>query len=91
MSMINVKNAVNCAVHYFEDIQDLIGNKIENLRLEEAELSNDRQTWLITLGFDVPIHRNSLLQGSTTYQREYKLFRVDAKTGEVEAMKIREV
>ncbi len=95
MSVASVRDAVNSAVQYFQDIQDLFGNKVENLRLEEAELSDDRQTWLITLGFDIPVSYNSLsnlLQPQTIrYEREYKLFRVDAETGEVEAMKIREV
>lgn len=104
MPVLNVREAVNASVTYFQEIQDLIGNQVENLRLEEAELSEDRQKWLITLGFDIPIHRElsrdlsigsigSIVptQDKYKYRREYKLFQVDAATGEIEAMKIREV
>lgn len=90
MPVANVRDAVHSAVKYLEDIQDLLGNKIENLRLEEAELTDDRGAWLITLGFNSP-PSNTGLSSILQPQREYKLFRVNAETGEVEAMTIRKV
>ena len=99
--MIDVKAAVNSALRYFQTIREMIGGQLEDLRLEEVELSEDKHSWLITLGYDMPVKErersqiNDLLASSnfrkTPFQREYKLFRVNAETGEVEAMKIREV
>jgi hypothetical protein len=49
------------------------------------------------LGFDVlendksPLETLSVLPPATKYRREYKLFKVNAETGEVAAMKIRTV
>ncbi len=49
---IHLKAAVNAAHSYLISIQDLIGEQLKNLRLEEVELSEDKKFWLITLGFD---------------------------------------
>jgi len=87
--MINVKNAVKSAYDYFQSIQDLMNNHIEDLNLEEVELSEDEKFWLITLGFDRPIKTPNLFEEK--YKRVYKLFKVNSETGAVEAMKIREV
>ncbi|NJO79529.1 MAG: hypothetical protein HC827_14105 [Cyanobacteria bacterium RM1_2_2] len=93
------KTAFHAACQYLESVQEMIGGKLEDLRLEEAELSDDRNFWLITLGFDVPIKSlNTIGELLTvpnvykkTYRREYKTFKVNAQTGEVEAMKIRQL
>jgi len=55
-----------------------------DVRIEEVELSDDERFWLITLSFSPPDHPFSM-------QREYKLFKVDASSGEVKSMKIRQV
>lgn len=93
MPNINVKTAVTAANKYLQDVKDLMGIQLESLRLEEVELAEDQHEWLITLGFDVPVRENSLATlmpgANSTYQREYKLFKVDSITGEVKAMKIR--
>ncbi|MGI0489076.1 hypothetical protein ACN4EK_27005 [Pantanalinema rosaneae CENA516] len=52
--MIDLKTAVKAAYEYFDSIQDMIGNQLQDLRLEEVELSDDRKFWLITLGFEAP-------------------------------------
>jgi hypothetical protein len=57
-----------------------------DLRLEEVELSGDRSQWFVTLGYS--ICEDGLGIRSV---REYKIFTVDATTGEVQSMKIREV
>lgn len=88
--MINIKNAVKSAYDYFQAIQNLIdANHVEDLNLEEIELSEDEKFWLITLGFDRQIKTSNMFEGK--YKRVYKLFKVNSETGEVEAMKIREV
>lgn len=55
MQTIDVKAAVSVAIGYLKFLQDTISNKLQNVRLEEVELSEDKRYWLITLGYDVPI------------------------------------
>ena len=92
---IDARGAVMAAKKYFDDIQELIGN-IQDILLEELELSEDKKFWLITLGFNRPVYKtkNPLfpeIMPSPEYKREYKLFKIDSETGEVQSMKIREV
>jgi hypothetical protein len=97
--MIDVKAAVESAYKYFQDIQNMVGEKLDDLRLEEVELSEDKHSWLITLGYDLPVKSRSQLEELLTspvapkkvFRREYKLFRINSETGEVESMKIRQV
>lgn len=97
--MIGVKDAVSSAYQYLQSVQNLIGDQLEDLRLEEVELSEDQQSWLITLGYDIPVKNRSQIEellspqnlSRKIFKREYKLFRVNSETGEVEAMKIRTV
>lgn len=86
---IDVRAAVISAENYFDHLKRSMGS-IENLRLEEVELSEDKKFWLITLGFDC-LSRNNRLQVVPQYAREYKIFKINAETGEVESMKIREL
>jgi len=93
--MVDVRSAVVVASEYFNSLQDMIGDYIEDLRLEEAELSEDKEHWFITLGFIRPVDKTSNplanLMVTRNYEREYKVFKIDATTGEVQSMKIREV
>ena len=84
--MIDVKDATKAAIRYFSD---LYGSKYSNLALEEVELSNDEQYWLITLGYDV----NELAQffGPSKANRNYKIFKINARTGDIVSMKMREI
>lgn len=92
---IDVRAAVNAVQIYFQSIQDLIGSEPRNVRLEEVELSEDKKFWLITLGYNLSnfVKNNPLetLGISIGENREYKIFKVDAETGEVASMKIREL
>lgn len=93
---IDARGAVMAAKKYFDDLQELIGNTLQDILLEELELSEDKKFWLITLGFNRPVHKtkNPLIpeiMPSPEYKREYKLFKIDSETGEVQSMKIREV
>ncbi|MBD2480491.1 hypothetical protein [Planktothrix sp. FACHB-1365] len=87
---IDVRAAVSLAQKYFNNLQDMIDSSIQSLRLEEVELSEDKQFWFITLGFDC-VNLNNLLQVVPQYAREYKIFKINAETGEIESMKIREL
>jgi hypothetical protein len=90
--MIDVRTAVNAAYGYLKSLQDIMDSSLPDLRLEEVELSEDKSFWLITLGFDKPEKSlSNIFNTSRTSERVYKLFKVNSQTGEVEAMKIREV
>ncbi|MEH2012891.1 hypothetical protein [Nostoc sp.] len=99
--MIDIKTAVNAAYEYIKSLQEMMGSSLGDLRLEEVELSEDKSFWLITLGFNIPkkppksrledLIPISLASTPVLYEQEYKLFKVNSQTGEVEAMKIRQV
>lgn len=97
-TIIDVRDAVAAATEYFQAVRERIGN-LKDLRLEEIELSDDEKFWFITLGFEI-IPQNPPIPDTVRdplfpkinrkeSKREYKIFKVDAKTGEVQSMKIR--
>jgi hypothetical protein len=57
--MVDVRSAVVVASEDFNSLQDMIGDYIEDLRLEEAELSEDKEHWFITLGLIRPVDKTS--------------------------------
>lgn len=87
--MLEVKEVVKIATDY---IQTLFSEKqIPELRLEEVELSADNQFWEVTLSFVVREPTAYLSLGDAARTREYKIFRINAETGQVQSMKIRKV
>lgn len=84
--MINVKDATQKAKEYLMSFFP----DAEQVQLEEVELSADRKHWLITLSYegDSGSVASSMLVGKSI---RYKLFRLDAKSGEVLSMKIRDI
>ncbi|HAT15451.1 MAG TPA: hypothetical protein DCS91_19420 [Microcoleaceae bacterium UBA11344] len=92
---LDVRNAVIAAQNHFTSLRDMMGFGTEDLRLEEAELSEDKKYWFITLGFTRPGDKNKNplgdLIGNLPDEREYKVFKIDAQSGEVQSMKIREL
>ena len=90
--MVELKEAVKSAYEYLQSLQELISSSpLSDVRLEEVELSKDKDFWLITLGFDRPAKVTPLALQLGQSIREYKLLKVNATTGEVEAMLMREV
>lgn len=92
---IDVRNAVIAAKEYLKSIQDLIGS-IDDILLEEVELSENKSFWYVTLSFNRPLvkQERAFMSGMelvTQYKRHYQLFMVDVITGEVNSMKIRQV
>ena len=81
--MMSVKDATGRAVEYFTE---LYGSQFKNLLLEEVE--REGEFWHITLGYDLP---SILAQYGGPAPRGFKVFKIDASTGEVVSMKIREV
>lgn len=95
---IDVRKAVLAAQNHLQSLQDMMGENIEDLRLEEVEISEDEKHWFVTLGFTVPrVKSESVNQLQIAFSqlnpssRKYKIFTIDSETGEVRAMKIREV
>ena len=90
----DVRAAVRSATDYIQSFKEFLGN-LENLRLEEVELSEDRKYWLITLGFDVINNSESdenplfpIVEGAQP-ERQYKLIKIDTMSGQAQSMKIR--
>ncbi len=97
-TLIDVRSAVEAARNYLQQVMDQLidpGSPMQGLRLEETELSDDKQHWLITLGFDRPMgeHLDPIqsIVNSKKYERDYRIFKIDAQTGKVQSMKIREL
>ncbi len=84
--MIDVKEAADKArshlASFFPDA--------ERVQLEEAELTDDKTHWFITIGYEGVSHSvaSSLLVGKSV---RYKIFKLDAESGEVISMKIRDI
>jgi hypothetical protein len=84
--MINAKEASDKAKEYlmafFPDA--------EQIQLEEVELSGDKAHWMITLSYEglSGSVASSMLVGKSL---RYKVFKLDAKNGEVLSMKIRDI
>jgi len=84
--MIDVKQAAQSAASF---VYELYRDKgASDVRLEEVELVEDGKFWLITLSFQPPPTIGVLLQKPS---RQYKTLKVDAETGQVLSMKIREL
>lgn len=73
------------------------GDSVDDLQLEEVELTEDEKYWLITLGFaPAPSSAQStplpaFLAGiRPSAERKYRVFKVNAENGKVLSMKMRE-
>ncbi len=92
--MLEVKEAVSAAREAARDFFD--ETPLNDLQLEEVEFEDSTETWLITLGFNVknmnPMSGlGAALSGGQQFIRKYKVFSIDANSGKVKSMKIREV
>lgn len=97
--MIDVKEAAKKAAEFFGNLYG--DQQYSDVLLEEVELTDDERHWLITLSYayETPASLlDKVIEQSTTSPvfsppkqkpRKYKLFKVDAANGNVEAMKIR--
>jgi uncharacterized OB-fold protein len=89
--MIEAKVAVKNAVRF---LQELYGDEaVQDIRLEEVELSEDGNVWHVTLSFS-PTNGGSTSSDlaaalGVLTKREYKIVTVWSSTGEVRSMKIR--
>lgn len=85
--MIQVKNAVTIAFKLFEELYDT--KRFEDILLEEVELSEDKSSWLVTLGFYRQAPSVNIIEsiGSKKYIRTFKTLQIDASSGEMISMK----
>lgn len=94
-SGIGLKKAVDSAVKAAHDYY--AGQELHNMLLEEVEMAENKKAWLVTLGFNVPMTTpewhlpHNLLAPRKSYRRLYKIFNVDAASGEVRSMKHRDL
>lgn len=82
---LTAKEAAIKAKKYYEE---LAGSK-NRINLEEIELSDDKKYWFITLGIYTPTNSMFLLSQGINEAVNYKTFQVDARSGEVVSMKIK--
>lgn len=88
---LNIQMATQAAQAKLKELQEFMGGEISDVRLEEVELSEDDQLWRITLSFNRPADQQNQLMLTQKMQRDYKLFEINAETGAVKAMKIRQL
>jgi len=94
MDVMNVKDAVRKAMEYVTEV--FKSENPENIGLEEVILNEDENIWEVTIGFSRPwdYPQSGLFMGGLQPQnpkREYKIVRIDNKSGEVKSIKIREI
>ncbi len=93
--MIDVKQAVKVATEYFVDLY--VPNVFNDVQLEEVELTEDENYWLITLSYEKPISKTDSLgpigamANLAKRERGYKIFKIEADTEKAVSMKIRTV
>lgn len=80
---ISVEKAAQAARLYFSRLFPTV----RNFSLEEVELSDDGKYWMITLGYTTTTADER--ETWTLPKTKFKVFKVDAMTGNVLSMKIR--
>ena len=88
--MIDAKQAAKIAVAY---VADLYGpDELRHVLVEELELTEDEQRWLVTVGFERTdeVSAMELLAGERA-RRHFKKLEIESSNGTVRSMKIRSV
>jgi len=85
---LDLKRAVELAQHYLSDITKI---PTAEMLLEELERSSDGRYWLITLSYPSPFPSPLAAALSGHGDRDYKVVKLLAETGDFESMKIREL
>jgi hypothetical protein len=83
--MIDAKEAATKAMEYFTSLYP--SPQFRPILLEEAELTDDKKFWLITLSY-TPQQTNPF-QAFGPAAREFKVFKLNSNSGEVVAMRIK--
>jgi len=83
--MISIKEASQKAI---EHITTLYPNRnLGDILLEEAEISEDGQFWIVTVSFQRPSVSGGVGESVFTGNRSYKVFKILVENGEVRSMK----
>lgn len=83
--MLEVKEAAQAAARYFQAIA------LEPVKLSIEEIELEDGYWMITLGIVPSEQENFFNPSMLNKNKDYKIFKIDANTGEVQSMKIRTV
>jgi hypothetical protein len=81
--MVPVKEATQTALAFAREV--LGDNRVNSLLLEEVDLSDNQDEWLVTVSVPAPRINNGALGllagpgGTTAEPRDYKIIRVDAQ------------
>lgn len=97
---VDAKQAAKLALEYFNEL--FPNAATSNVALEEVEFLEEENCWLITLGLDEPPRPRTALANplksplsdlfsASSATRKFKIFKVNAKTGNVISMKIRKL
>lgn len=86
--MIDVKQAVRIAK---EKAAEMLEQSATNLEEIEREPYKDREVWSITLSAPRSLKQMTPLAQLSANPLQYKRFLIDVETGELLAMKLREV
>ncbi len=90
---MNVKEAVKKAIEYIADV--FKSERPGSIGLEEVILNEDANTWEVTISFSRPwdYPKVGLVTGFQPQnpKRQYKIVRIDNKSGEVKSIKMREI
>jgi hypothetical protein len=91
--MVDVKQAVAKAMDYLKDMYQI--DQFKDVMLEEVDLSEDNKYWNVTIGFTRRQESTSggpmatLIGQSTEFKREYRVFQIDAESGDLRSMRSR--
>ena len=85
--MIDVKEASEKAVAYLKSLYE--NHDLGTILLEEAELTDDNNFWLISLSFKRPNPAGIVGEAVFADNRSYKIFKLHADTGEIRSIKNR--
>ena len=81
---MDVKEAIEKAIEYFKKFYP----NVEKVQLEEVEITDDDKYWNIVLSYE-NMETTPLSYLQIGQQRTFKVFKIDANTGKVRSMKIR--
>ena len=82
--MIDAWKAAQIAQEYLGEVYS--DTQFQGLQLEELELTDDRDNWMITLSYITP---GAIFTYPTP--KDYKIFKISSTDGEVISMKIRQL
>jgi hypothetical protein len=86
--MIDAKNAAQIAKQQAAGMLDQGSTSLEEI---EREVYKDREVWSITLGFPRDLNQVSAIARLGMDPLQYKRFLIDVETGELVAIKLREM